>query len=418
MLHICTYFFVARGARRRARRAGGRARARLQLLLQKLLLARVYGACPCSVLLPRPRPIAMAIAGRCLPMPGLLLPLPLPLLLLLLLLPPLVALPLDSAGLFGNNLGVGLGDCAARHPLLLSQWTFNATTAMLRHRRPNATVAAAAAGWQTMKGHACNIGKAPLFDATASSDAECQQLCQKHASCVEWQLGISGKVCWGYASRNPPGANKGFDCGCEGSCGGAPPSPSPTPPSPSPSPPPPAPSDWCLRIDNTLSNLPPTDATGASVFLAPCGAWSPGQNLSQQAQSFAFRGGRLESLYAGQPTGDKPTASVQGLCLHTSTATGVLDMQPCASASSWEIDPGTGQMSPLVAGGAAEPRCLVAINTTSDVVDPWTQSAVNCSTAPGSLLPFCNAKAPLEDRIKNLLSFAYMSEMPTGFGRL
>ena len=335
-------------------------------------------------------------------------------------LPPML-LPIASSGLFGNNLGVGLGDCAARHPLLLSQWTFNATTATLRRRRPDETVAAAGSGgWQTMKGHACNIGKAPLFDSAASSDAECQQLCQKHAGCVEWQLGISGKVCWGYAHRNAPGENKGFDCGCKGSCGAGP-SPSPTPPSPSPSPSPspPPPPDWCLRIDSTLSNLPPTDATGASVFLAPCDAWSPGQNLSQQAQSFAFRGGRLESLYAGQPTGDKPTASVQGLCLHSSAETGVLDMQPCAGASSWRIDPATGQMSPLVAAGAtAEAQCLLAINTTSDTVDPWTQSAVNCSTAPGSLLPFCNAKAPLEDRIKNLLSFAYMSEMPTGFGRL
>ncbi len=336
--------------------------------------------------------------------------------LLLLVLSPLVALPLASAGLFGSNLGVGLGDCAAHHPLLLSQWTFNATTATVRRRHPDETVATTAEGWQTMKGHACNIGKAPLFDTTASSDTECQELCQKHVGCVEWQLGISGKICWGYAFRNSPGANKGFDCGCKGSCGGPGPSPSPTPPSPSP----PAPPDWCLSIDNTLSNLPPTDATGASVFLAPCNPWSPGRNLSQQAQSFAFRGGRLESLYAGQPTGDKPTASVQGLCLHSSTETGVLDMQPCASASSWQIDPGTGQITPLVFAGApvAGRRCLVAINTTSDVVDPWTQSTVNCSTAPGSLLPFCNAKAPLEDRIKNFLSFAYMSEMPTGFGRL
>ena len=41
-------------------------------------------------------------------------------------------LPKASAGLFGNNLGVGLVSCEAQHPLLLLRWAYNATEATIR----------------------------------------------------------------------------------------------------------------------------------------------------------------------------------------------------------------------------------------------------------------------------------------------
>lgn len=47
-----------------------------------------------------------------------------------LLLPLLMATP-TSAGLYGNLIGVGLADCKASHPQLLSKWAFNATTSTL-----------------------------------------------------------------------------------------------------------------------------------------------------------------------------------------------------------------------------------------------------------------------------------------------
>jgi hypothetical protein len=96
------------------------------------------------------------------------------------------------------------------------------------------------AAWQTMPGFACDIGKSPLFNVKvagpkgSSADAQCQQLCEKKAGCVEWQLAVSSLMCWGYDVRNEPAKNAAFDCGCQGSC-----SPSPPPPSPGPPPPPP-----------------------------------------------------------------------------------------------------------------------------------------------------------------------------------
>jgi hypothetical protein len=91
--------------------------------------------------------------------------------------------------------------------------------------------------WQTMSGYACNIGKSPLFSQKvsgpkgAAADTQCQQLCrQSPTSCVEWQLGVDSLMCWGYGIRNKPGKNAHFDCGCKGSCGGAPPPPAPPAP--------------------------------------------------------------------------------------------------------------------------------------------------------------------------------------------
>ena len=99
-----------------------------------------------------------------------------------------------------------------------------------------------------MPGHACDIGKAPLFSEKvtgpqgAAADRQCQQLCAARAGCVEWQLGVTSLACWGYDVKNPPGKNGAFDCGCQGACGGAPPPPHPSPhPSPPPPPPPPPP---------------------------------------------------------------------------------------------------------------------------------------------------------------------------------
>lgn len=89
-------------------------------------------------------------------------------------------------------------------------------------------------GWVTMQGYACDIGSAPVFAKAGTTDAECLSLCQKTATCVEWLLDKGGMMCYGYNIHNEPGANPGYDCGCKGSCSGAPPPPPPGPGPPGP----------------------------------------------------------------------------------------------------------------------------------------------------------------------------------------
>eukprot|EP00912_Choanoflagellata_sp_UC4_P002272 UC4_evm7s1434 len=104
---------------------------------------------------------------------------------------------------------------------------------------PSLTVSAddSLPGWQTMPGYACDIGKTPLFSvkvtgpAGVAADEQCQELCAKNASCLEWQLDVKSFMCWGYDIHNEPAKNINFDCGCQGDCGKIP-SPSPSPPVP------------------------------------------------------------------------------------------------------------------------------------------------------------------------------------------
>ena len=102
-------------------------------------------------------------------------------------------------------------------------------------------VADRASAWKTMPGFACDNGKPPLFTRKvagpkgAPADGQCQQLCESKPGCVEWQLGVSSLVCWGYNVRSTPAKNGDFDCGCQGDCGLSP-TPAPAPP-PAPSPP-------------------------------------------------------------------------------------------------------------------------------------------------------------------------------------
>ena len=182
---------------------------------------------------------------------------------------------------------------------------------------------------------------------------------------------------------------------------------------------------FCLQVDNTLSNLPPTPAigVGAGITLAPCPYWDDNHpnNKSSNAAYWAYNAssGRLTSLYVG----DGKVASPRGLCLNHDK-TGVLELVECAACTTaWEINAQTNHMSlrpPASCSSApavSASRCLVALNTSRNDVDPWTKSAGNCTTPPHSLLPYCDTSLSVDERVSNVLSHSYMSEMPQGFGR-
>ena len=181
---------------------------------------------------------------------------------------------------------------------------------------------------------------------------------------------------------------------------------------------------WCVGVSG--EKLPNTSGVGLGVFLTNCpnnGNYDPHANFSTQSTYWSYNtsSGRLMSLW----TGDANTGSTRGLCLDHA-ASGVIELAPCANSSTWAIDSSTGHMVPSPsrqhvrkdARQNAQQSCLVAINTTSNGVDPWTFSAGNCSAEPHSLLPYCDVNRPMEERIDNVLSHAYLGEMPHGFGRL
>ena len=245
----------------------------------------------------------------------------------------LLFLPRIYAGLFGNNLGVGMASCEKRHKLILDRWKYNATEATIR-----------------------------AADAT--------------------------RTC-----RVPSQPNTCTDL-------------------------------WCLSVDNTINNLPLSGGgIGAGVFVQPCPKFSPNSNLSTQSTAFRFDSttGRVESRFAGRVPGDPGSL---GLCLN-SAPTGVLELGSCLNSSSWTIN-GDGMMSTSVATRTssreltAKTECLVAINTTANATGRkgFSYSYVDCDSLPGSLLPYCDTGLAIEDRISNLLSFLYMNELPTNFGRL
>lgn len=63
--------------------------------------------------------------------------------------------------------------------------------------------------WQTLPGWACNNGHTPLFETkvSVSADEDCEKLCQKTSSCVEWQVDRSSNICWGYGVKAIPAKN-------------------------------------------------------------------------------------------------------------------------------------------------------------------------------------------------------------------
>lgn len=130
--------------------------------------------------------------------------------------------------------------------------------------------------------------------------------------------------------------------------------------------------------------------------------------------------GHLKSLYVG----DGKVASPRDLCLHHDT-TGVLELTECGPCTTvWEINTQTHRMSIRSSASCSHvpapstASCLVGLNTSRNDIDPWTKSAGNCSTAPHSLLPYCDTSLPVDERVANVLSHSYMTEMPQGFGRL
>lgn len=143
---------------------------------------------------------------------------------------------------------------------------------------------------------------------------------------------------------------------------------------------------------------------GYGVVAARCP--QPGSNLTDQVTTWAYlESNRLQSLSGGVT----PSA---GLCL-THAASGMLELGDCDTATQWTFD-AKGRLSP-----ATTAQCLVALDTPPrPEQELHFHSNVDCDTAPGKLLPFCDAARPIASRVANILSFAYLGEMPAGFRRL
>lgn len=173
---------------------------------------------------------------------------------------------------------------------------------------------------------------------------------------------------------------------------------------------------WCASVDNT--RLPGSEAgRGAGVFLKPCAKYSPNSNMSGQSTGFRLTPSgtagqsRIESIWAGSGPGQRAA----GMCLDVDPSSGALQFAPCADAVGWSFGP-SGWVS------AGDDGCLAAINNSR--IDPKfpknppEYSFVDCDSAVSAAIPFCDVKRPIEARIRNAMSWLYLNEMPSGFGRL
>lgn len=112
----------------------------------------------------------------------------------------------------------------------------------------------------------------------------------------------------------------------------------------------------------------------------PCEGWRVFGGLGE---AFA-----IESLFA------------PGLCVGPT-----LDLASCdETVATWSFSSELLQMlSPTPRPAWA--GCLGSVQTACNDLGPWMMGCLNCSTSPGSIMPWCNASVGIDDRVHNVMTF-------------